>query len=306
MLERIVVTGGTGFVGQTLVKALAPGREIVVLTRGGALPPELAALGTVRGVSWDAKTIGAWASEIDGAAGVIHLAGSQAVGVRWTKRVKQRLFDSRVRSADVLVEAIRLAPSRPRVLVSTSGTDYYAGRLTDEPVDESGPPGTGFLSRLCVDWEGAIRAADSLGVRTVSARLGLVVGRSKPFRLMTLPFRLFVGGPLGSGCQVFSWVHVDDVATALRRCLEDPALSGPINVCAPEALPHKEFARRLGRALHRPSWLPTPAFALRLIFGEGADPMLYGRRVVSKRLEEIGFRFAYPSLDPALADAVGA
>jgi uncharacterized protein (TIGR01777 family) len=305
MPERIVVSGGTGFVGQTLVRALAPGREVVVLTRGGTLPPELDALGSVRAVAWDAATVGDWAREIDGAAAVIHLAGSQAVGIRWTKRVKQRLYDSRVKSAQALVEAIGRASSRPRVLVSTSGTDYYAGRLTDEAVDESEPPGTSFLSRLCVDWEGAVRAADSLGVRTVSARLGLVVGRSKPFRLMTLPFRLFVGGPLGSGRQVYSWVHVADAATALVRCLEDPALSGPVNVCAPEPLSHKEFARRLGRALRRPSWLPTPAFALRLVFGEGAEPMIYGRRVISKRLEEIGFRFAYPSLDPALADAVG-
>jgi uncharacterized protein (TIGR01777 family) len=304
MLERVVVTGGTGLVGKALVRALAPGREVVVLTRSGALPPEFEALGSVRAVGWDAKTVGEWAREVDGAAGVIHLAGAQAVGVRWTKRVKQRLYDSRVKSADVVVEAIRLASSRPRVLVSSSGTDYYAGHLDDEPVDESAPPGTSFLARLCVDWEGAVRAADALGVRTVSARLGLVVGRSKPFRLMTLPFRLFVGGPLGSGRQIYSWVHVADVATALLRCLEDPAFSGPVNVCAPEALPHREFARRLGRALHRPSWFPVPGFALRLLFGEGAEPMLYGRRVVSKRLEDIGFRFAYPSLDAALADVV--
>jgi uncharacterized protein (TIGR01777 family) len=304
MPERIVVTGGTGLVGRALVRALAPGRDVVVLTRSGALPSDFDALGSVRAVGWDAMTVGEWAREIDGAAGVIHLAGAQAVGVRWTKRIKQRLYDSRVKSADVLVEAIRRASSRPPVLISTSGTDYYAGRLTDEPVDESEPPGTSFLSRLCVDWEGAIRVADSLGVRTVSARLGLVVGRSKPFRLMTLPFRLFVGGPLGSGRQIYSWVHVTDAATALLRCLEDPVLRGPVNVCAPEALPHREFARRLGRALHRPSWLPVPAFALRLIFGEGSEPMLYGRRVLSKRLEEVGFRFAYPSLDPALADVV--
>jgi uncharacterized protein (TIGR01777 family) len=305
MPDRIVVSGGTGFVGQMVVRALAPGREVVVLTRGGALPSELEALGSVRGVAWDATTVGAWAREIDGAAGVIHLAGSQAVGVRWTKRVKQRLYDSRVRSAAALVDAIRQASSPPRVLVSTSGTDYYAGRLTDEAVDESDPPGTSFLSRLCVDWEATVRSAEELGVRTVTARLGLVVGRSKPFRLMTLPFRLFVGGPLGSGRQIYSWVHVADAATALLRCIEDPALRGPVNVCAPEALPHKEFAHRLGRALHRPSWLPTPAFALRLVFGEGAEPILYGRRVISKRLEQVGFRFAYPALDAALADAVG-
>ncbi len=305
MLERVVVAGGTGFVGQSLVKALAREREVVVLSRGGELPQSLRDLESVRAVTWDALTVGEWASEVDGAAAVVHLAGAQAVGVRHTKSVKQRLWDSRVTSAEALVEAIRRAGRRPRVLVSSSGVDYYAGRLTDEPVDESSPPGESFLSRLCVAWEGAARGAETLGVRVVSARLGVVLGQEGPFRTMALPFKLFVGGPLGSGRQIFSWVHETDACAAFVRFIEDPAASGPFNVVAPEALPQAEFARRLGRALHRPSLVPAPTFALRALFGDGADPIVLGRRAVPKRLLELGFEFAHPSVDAALAEAVG-
>lgn len=305
MPERIVVTGGTGFVGRALVKKLAPGREIVVLTRGGKLPDELAASGAVSALSWDAESVGDWASAIDGAFAVVHLAGEQAVGVRWTDEVKQRLWDSRVKSSEALVAAIARATKKPRVLVSASGVDYYAGRLTDEPVDESEPPGESFLAKLCVAWEGAVRGAEAHGVRVVSMRLGVVIAKGGPLSTMALPFKLFVGGPLGTGRQIFSWVHCQDALTALARALHDDAMSGAFNVVAPEALPQAEWAKRLGRALHRPAFMPAPSFALRALFGEGAEPILLGRRAVPKRLEALGFRFAFPSVDGALADALG-
>ena len=305
MSERVVVTGGTGFVGSALIKRLAPEREVVVLTRKGALPEELAALGSVRAARWDASSVGDWAKELDGAGAVVHLAGELAVGVRYTKAVKRRLFESRVTSARVLVEAIERAQERPRVLVSASGTDYYQSGLTDEPVDESAPPGAGFLSDLCVEWEAAVRAAEAFGVRVVSARSGAVIGRGGwGTRTMALPFKLFVGGPLGTGRQIFSWVHIDDVVSFYRRAIDDSALVGPVNLVAPEALPQAEFARAIGKTLHRPSYLPAPSFALRLLFGEGADPILFGRRVVPKKLEALGFRFAFPTVEAGLADAL--
>jgi uncharacterized protein (TIGR01777 family) len=306
MSERIVVSGGSGFVGRALVRRLAPRWEVVVLTRGDALPAELAGLPSVRAVSWDAATAGAWERELDGANAVVHLAGAQAVGVRFTDAVKKRLYDSRVKSAEALVAAIGRATRRPRVLISSSGVDYYRGRLTDEPVDETEPPGESFLSKVCVDWEGAARAAEPLGVRVVATRLAVVLGPDGPLSTMALPFKLFVGGPLGSGKQIFSWVHLNDVLAVLERALDDESMSGGINVAAPEALPQAEFAKRLGRALHRPALVPAPAFALRALFGEGADPILYGRRAVPKRLGELGFRFEFPSVDAALADALRA
>ena len=305
MRERVVVTGGTGFVGRALVKKLAVEREVVVLTRGGALPDDLAELGSVRGASWDAASGGEWERELDGAGAVVHLAGAQAVGVRYTEAVKTRLWESRVKSAEALVAAIGRAQRRPSVLVSSSGVDYYRGRLSDEPVDESEPPGDGFLSRLCVAWESAARGAEPLGVRVVSTRLGVVLGPNGPLATMALPFKLFVGGPLGSGRQTFSWVHLEDALAAFELALGDPSVSGGLNVVAPEALPQAEFAKRLGRALHRPAFLPAPAFALRALFGEGAEPILFGRRVVPKRLEALGFRFAFPTVDAALAAALG-
>lgn len=305
MPERIVISGGTGFVGQALVKALATEREVVVLTRGSELPPDLRGLESVRAVTWNATGGGDWERVIDGASGVVHLAGAQAVGVRWTEAVKQRLYDSRVRSAEALVRAIGRAERPPRVLVSASGLDYYAGRLTHEAVDESEPPGDSFLARLCVDWESVAHAAEASGARVVCARPGVVLGRSDPVRQMVLPFKLFVGGPLGTGKQIFSWVHLTDTVAALRRCLDDPALSGGVNVVAPETLPQAEFARALGRVLHRPAFMPAPAFALRAIFRDGAEPILFGRRAVPKKLEAVGFRFAFPTVESALADVFG-
>jgi uncharacterized protein len=304
MSERIVVTGGTGFVGRALVKKLAPGRELVVLTRSGELPEELAALGNVRAAAWDASSPGDWENALDGASAVVHLAGAQAVGVRWTDEVKRRLWESRVKSSEALVGAIGRAARKPRVLVSASGVDYYRGRLTDEPVDESEPPGESFLAKLCVAWEGAVRGAEAHGVRVVSARFGVVLAPDGPLTTMARPFKLFVGGPLGTGRQIFSWVHRHDALTALARALHDEAMSGAFNVVAPEALPQAEFAKRLGRVLHRPSLVPAPSFALRALFGEGADPILFGRRAVPKRLEALGFRFSFPSVDGALADAL--
>jgi len=306
MSERIVITGRTGFVGRALVKRLAPKHEITVLTRGDALPDDLRELASVRAVSWDASSAGDWERAVDGAFAVVHLAGSQAVGVRHTQAVKKRLHDSRVKSGEALVRAIGRAQRRPAVLVSASGVDYYRGRLTDEPVDESEPPGESFLAQLCVAWEGAVRAAEPLGVRVVSLRLGVVAGSSGPLMTMALPFKFFVGGPLGSGRQIFSWVHLADALAAFELALGDATLSGAVNLVAPEALPQAEFARRLGRALRRPSFVPAPAFALRALFGEGAEPILFGRRAVPKRLEALGFRFAFPTVDAALADALGA
>jgi uncharacterized protein len=307
MSERIIVTGGTGFIGKALVKRLAARREVVVLTRGAALPGELSELGSVRAASWDASGPGEWESEIDGADAIVHLAGEQAVGVRYTKRRKTRLYDSRVKSAEALVRAISRATRRPRVLVSASGVDYYAAGLSDEPVDESAPPGQEFLAHLCVAWEGAVRFAEALGVRVVSTRFGAVLGPgADALRRMALPFKLFVGGPLGSGRQIFSWVHLEDALMAIERLLEDQTLSGPFNIVAPETGQEVEFARTLGRTLHRPSYLPVPTFALRLLFGEGADSIVFGRRAVPKRLEEHGFRFAFPTAGEALENALGA
>lgn len=306
MSERIVLSGGTGYVGAALTKRLsATGKEVVVLARSGRLPPALQNLPGVTAVPWDARSLGAWASAVDGAWAVVHLAGEPAVGQRFTESVKQRIFDSRVKSAEVLVQSIERAQQRPAVLISASGVGYYGPR-GDEPCDESTPPGDDFLARVCVAWEGAVRAAEPLGVRVAITRLGVVLGPGGgALPVMARPFKLFAGGKLGDGQQIFSWVHLDDVVAVLERCLNDASMSGPFNVASPEALPQAEFADALGQALHRPSWLPAPKFALKLLFGEGSGPILTGQRAVPKRLEDAGFRFAHPKLDETLSDSLG-
>jgi uncharacterized protein (TIGR01777 family) len=305
MNERIVVSGGTGYVGTALVKRLsATGKEVAVLTRSGRLPPSLQSLPGVSAAPWDAQSLGAWASLVDGAAAVVHLAGEPAVGQRFTDAVKQRILDSRVKSGEALVQAIERAQKRPSVLVSASGVGYYGPR-GDEPCDETTPAGDDFLARVCIAWEGAVRRAESLGVRVAIARLGVVLGPGGgALPVMARPFKLFAGGKLGDGRQFFSWVHLEDAVAVLERCLSDVNASGPFNVASPQAVPQADFAEALGRALHRPAWLPAPAFALKLMFGEGSGPILTGQRAVPKRLEAIGFQFRHPGLDETLSDAL--
>jgi uncharacterized protein (TIGR01777 family) len=295
--------------GSALVPRLVEqGREVVVLSRSQQLPAPLSQLSGVRLARWDARTPDAIVKEVDGAEAIVNLVGERAVGVRYTESRKQRIFGSRVHATQAIVQAIERAERRPGVFVSVSGVAFYGAHPPDEPVDESSPAGDSaedFLCRVCVEWEKAARAAEAFGVRVVVARTAPVLGPGDgALSVMALPFQLFVGGPLGSGRQVFPWVHREDALAAFERCLADPTLSGPVNVVAPNAVTQNELAAALGRALHRPSWIPAPSFALKLIFGEGAYPMLTGQRVVPKRLEAAGFRFRHPQIDEALADAL--
>ena len=302
---KITVTGGTGFVGQHIVRALAArGDSVTVLTRrpdGDAAHRDSA--GAVRQAAWDPSRRGDWYSVIDGQDAVVHLAGEQAVGRRWSDEAKRRIEASRVESTSLLVEAIELALVRPRVFVHASGVGYY-GAHGDEPLDESAPPGDDFLASLCVRWEAAARRAEPLGVRVVALRLGIVLGRGGgALSELVTPFKMFAGGPIGSGKQMFSWIHADDLVAVALLALDQP-LSGPVNAVAPNAVSNEELARTLGRVLGRPSWLRVPAAALRLRFGEGATPLLTGQRAVPAALQARGHSFRYPTLSDALVEAL--
>jgi uncharacterized protein (TIGR01777 family) len=305
MSQRIVISGGTGFLGRRLAARFSrEGHEVVVLTRSGRLPGDMAELTGVRAVRWDAVSGGEWERELDGAQAVIHLAGEQAVGVRYTEQVKQRIVDSRVKSGEALVRAIEKAKSRPEVMISSSGVGYYGGRLDAAPLDEGSPAGDDFLASVCVVWEGAVQPVEALGVRLVVARLGIVLGKGGgALETMARPFKWFVGGVIGSGKQMFTWIHVDDVVDVIARARTDASLRGPVNVAAPNAVDHTELAHALGRALHRPAIFPVPGFALRALFAEGAVPLLTGQNAVPKKLEGAGYRFQYTSIDAALAEA---
>ncbi len=295
---NVVVAGGTGFIGSTLLpKLLLAGHEVVLLTR--SLLERPAAPGVTR-VRWDGRTQGAWVSSIRTADAVINLAGESIGGGRWTRARKGRILESRISASRALLEAIRLSEKKPSVVICSSAVGYYGSVATGD-VAEDHPAGSGFLSDVCVRWEQEARALGELVPRLVVLRTGVVLGRDGgALGKMLLPFRLFTGGPIGTGRQWFPWVHADDVAEVVLFALTTPALEGPVNVVAPGIVDMRAFCAALGAALSRPSWLPVPSFALRAVLGEMADMVLTGQRAVPAKLLSLGYPFAHPALGEAL------
>jgi uncharacterized protein len=298
---KVLVTGGTGLVGRALVSKLAQsGHQVVVTTRARANAGRSLSAPNVQLREWTATRRDLLdLSDIDC---VVHLAGSQAVGVRYTPDSKREILESRVESAASLVEAMTQAGAGgPKRFLSASGVGFYGAQPGDLSLSEAAPAGTGFLAEVCVAWEEVVRGAEGAGVSSASLRLGVVLSPDGgALDTMARPFRLLVGGPIGSGKQVMSWVHVVDTVAAIEFLLARPDLRGPFNVAAPMAVTNEQFSQTLGQVLKRPSSLRTPAFALRALFGEGADPILTGQRAVPERLLQNGFSFQFPTLEPAL------
>jgi uncharacterized protein (TIGR01777 family) len=301
---KIIIAGGTGFVGGALVDAaLARGDRPVVLTRD----PEAARArweGKTEAVAWDGRATGDWGKALDGADAVVNLAGESIADGRWTPARKLVLLKSRIDSTRALVAAISQAAKRPKVFISASAVGYY-GESPEGDAAENAPQGTDFLAALCGQWEREARVAEPFGVRVLSPRLGVVLGRAGgALAKMALPFKLFAGGPLGSGRQPFPWIHRDDAAAAMLFLI-DRDLSGPVNFTAPDLKTNAEFSAALGRALHRPSWAPAPAFALRVALGEMAGMLIGGQRAVPKKLLDAGYAFQYPTVEAALSAIYG-
>ena len=301
--RRVVVAGGTGFLGRPLVETLVTrGYDVVVLSRQTA-PPRREG---VRTVVWDPDgSAGPWMSEIDGARAVINLAGANIADGRWTVERKEELRSSRVLSTRSLVAAVRAARAKPAVFVQGSAVGFY-GLLDDREVDESFPPGDDFFGQMAMAWEAEARPVEALGLRLIILRSGVVLARDGgALKKMLLPFKLFGGGPIASGRQYFSWIHRDDWMALLLWALEYTAAIGPINATAPEPVTNAEFSRAVGRALHRPSWLRVPGFALRVAVGELATyALINGQRVVPRRALALNFQFRYPDIDSALQAAL--
>jgi uncharacterized protein (TIGR01777 family) len=283
-MKRIVVSGGTGYIGSALVKHLVGRGDVVtVLTRGQARD------GNPSRISWDPYQLGEWGKALDGVDAVVHLAGERAVGARYTADTKRRIYDSRVVSTKNIVAAIGQATVKPRVLVSASAVGYYGNRPASERVDESGRPGDDFLARLCVDWEAASEAARDSGVRVVNPRIGVVFGPGEgPLKIMALPFKLFVGGKLGSGKQGISWIYLDDAVAALTRCIDDETMPAKVNVCSSNPASNAEVSAAIAKVLGRPNLFAVPSFGLKALFGEGAETILTGQFAVPGVLEQRG------------------
>jgi hypothetical protein len=295
----IILAGGTGLIGRALVPVLgARGHDILVLTRWAKKRVPGATTALWDGTSVDERLLA-------GAHAVVNLAG-ESVGRRWTARRKREILRSRVESTTALVAAIgRLAPERrPRVLVNASGINY-CGETGDAEVAELVAPGKTFLASVCVEWEAAALGAEALGPRVVMVRIPFVFARQAPaLRLLAMPFRLFAGGRLGTGRQWFPWIHVDDLVRLLAKALDDDDLRGAVNAVAPQQVQQADLARELGRVLHRPAMVPTPAWALRLVLGEQADLLLHGARAIPRKALDTDFSFRYPELGTALAEAL--
>ncbi|HXG53817.1 MAG TPA: TIGR01777 family oxidoreductase [Vicinamibacterales bacterium] len=335
---KIVIAGGTGFLGRPLAEAYAEdGHDVRVLTRSlpagesrhdtGTGTPGITRVGwhpdpagspeglrygshtgTAAAGSPEALRYGSqvWAEVVDDANAVINLAGESIGDQRWTPERKAQLRNSRIGPTRALARVIASAAKPPRVLISASGVGYY-GAAGDEPKTEDSPAGTDFLSKLCEDWEAEARSAATSGTRVVLLRTGVVIERSGGALAKMIPaFRLFAGGPMGSGRQYMSWIHRHDYLEMVRWIVDTPAVEGPVNATAPHPVTNQAFARALGRALKRPSLIPAPAFALKIFLGEMAGPLvLSGQRVLPTRAQAHGYDFRYPEIDLAMRGIFG-
>lgn len=302
---RVVVTGGTGFVGRRVVEALADrGDDVVVFSRNPLRAMrELPA--NARAAAWTPEREGPWSDELGRADAVVHLAG-EPVAVRWTEEKKRSIEESRVGSTRRIVDAIGRMRARPRVLVCASAIGYYGPRPATETLTETSRPGRDFLAGVVERWEAAAREVEAHGVRAVELRIGVVLGKGGgALEPMVKPFRFFAGGPIGPGDQIVSWIHVDDVVGLALFALDREEAKGPMNAVSPEPVTADELARAIGRALHRPSWLRAPSLAVKAALGEAASVVTTGQRVLPARAQALGYAFRHPHLDEALASILG-
>jgi uncharacterized protein (TIGR01777 family) len=299
---KILITGGTGFVGKQLTSRLIQeGYEVTILTR--SLKGEK---GTSSGISYlegDPTKKGPWQESIRDHEVVINLAGA-SIFSKWTEEHKKAIRESRVNTTRNIVEGIPSHSEKPFTLFSTSAVGYY-GFCGDEELTEESPPGSDFLARIALEWEGEALKARDKGARVVITRFGIVLGEKGGVLGQMIPlFKKYLGGPIGSGKQWFSWIHIKDLAEAFIFLLNHPEISGPVNLCSPNPVRNRDLARALGKTLHRPSFMPAPGFMVKLILGEFGSVVLEGQRVIPKKLLENGFVFRYPDIHSALQSIV--
>jgi uncharacterized protein len=299
MIRKILITGATGLIGRELCRKLyEKGDEITVFTReirkGKKILPYLNNF-----VEWDYNKPELWKNEIDGKDAIIHLAGENVSGKRWTEKYKRTIMRSRKIATKSIIDAIEMINSKPKIFIASSAVGYYRDNGNEEITEESAS-GTDFLSNVCRSWEYEAMQGEKLGVRRVSIRTGIVLSAKEgALKKILVPFKFFLGGSIGSGEQWFPWVHIDDIISIYLFALNNE-ISGAINGTAPNPVTMKEFATTLGKVIHRPSIFKVPEFALKIAVGEGAQPILSSLRVIPKALIQNSFKFKYEFLEPAL------
>lgn len=296
---RIIITGGTGLIGKPLSAELAKDYEVVVLSRSPERHKDDMPSG-VKLLKWDAKTAEGWGELVDGAFAVINLAGAGIADARWSEPRKELIMQSRLNAGRAVVEAIAAAETKPKVLLQASAVGYYGDR-GDERLTERSSAGTGFAAEVCVPWEASTAEVEAMGVRRVILRTGIVLSmQGGALPKLTLPFQFFAGGPLGDGSQWMPWIHIDDQVHAMRHLMEDKEAAGPYNIVAPAPVPNRQMAQKVGIVMGKPTILPAPSFALKLVLGEMSAVVLDGQRALPERLSKQGYRFRYADVETAL------
>jgi hypothetical protein len=300
---KVAITGATGFVGSSLVKKLfTEGHQVLVLTRNPATAQKVfPSIPNLEIVAYTPTESGSWQEAIAGCNGVVNLAGEPIAEKRWTAQEKQEILNSRKLGTQKIVEAIAKANLKPSVLVNASAIGYY-GTSETSTFDESSPAGNDFLAQVCQAWEEEAQKVKAYGTRLVILRLGIVLGQGGAIAKMITPFKLFAGGPLGSGRQWFSWIHREDLVNLIIQALTSANMEGVFNATAPNPVRMAELAQTMGELMQRPSWLPVPSFALESLLGEGAMVVLEGQQVLPNRTQSSDFNYQYSTVKQALKE----
>ena len=298
---NVLIFGGTGFVGKNLSKELVDNEyQVFVVTRNRQ--ENLHRLGNeVQLIEWDTFSPLSSVDKLPETDIVINLAGKSIADHRWTSSVKKKIRNSRIRVTSGIVTAINNSTIEPDVLINASAVDYYGARQ-DDKIDENEEAGESFLAQVCTDWEREAYKVENKFTRVLTMRFGIVLGNEGALNRMVMPFKFYLGGPVGKGEQWISWIHIKDLTSMIRFIIEHPELSGPINAVAPAPVRMKDFSKTLGNVLNKPSWLPVPEIILKIVLGQMSEMLLQGQRVYPEKISNAGFKFKFPELKSALED----
>jgi uncharacterized protein (TIGR01777 family) len=303
---QVIITGGTGLIGRALAASLSgDGHRVIILSRRAEPVPGLDS--GVQVVQWDAKTANGWGHLMKDADAIVNLAGESLAGTglipsRWTEERKRRIVESRTNAGKAIVEALKQVTGKQPTLIQSSAVGYY-GPTRNEEITEAHPAGSDFLANVCIQWEASTQSVEAMGVRRAVIRTGLVLTpKGGVLPRLTLPFKLFAGGPLGNGKQWYPWIHLDDEIRAIRFLIETPQAKGVFNLTAPRPVTNQVLSNDLGKVMHRPDFIPAPAFALQLALGEMSTLVLDGQRAIPANLTKSGFQFKFSDAESALRD----